>query len=272
MRRAGTPIALAALTTLAAVIVVAAAVIPSLLPQAPAVTTAQGPSDATTGLLTELPFSSAWDRIEDTATPFVVAVLGDSTGDEAGEWVDLAFTELAELTGRTLVMHPWDKQTSGYLSEIRRFESAPNAPLVVWNGSASGETAEYSLAHLDTILPERPDVVIVNHGLNNVREPTQTAAEFTALIRAIEQRWTGTVGYAAILENPRFDEWSEAHRTVIDTVTEWAKSQETVRVIDVFAAYIGSGREPSLLLPDLLHPSVEGSRLTADVVLAAITG
>lgn len=216
-----------------------------------------------------LSFSDARNRLKDASRPFTVAVIGDSTGDEPGEWVDLAFRELSEDLDRPLVVHPWDILSNSYRQEIRSNDDGAAAPLIVWNGSASGKTGAYSLAHFATLVPAQPDVVIVNHGLNNVRKPSTVAPELTALVAEIERYWPQSVGYAAILENPRFDDWASAHDVVIDGVTSWLADNQAVRSIDVHSAYLNSPDVNALLLPDRLHPSPAGSALSAETVLAA---
>jgi hypothetical protein len=215
-------------------------------------------------------FADARDRLADSGRPFVITVIGDSTGDQPGEWVDLAFRELAEDLDRPLIQHPWDLLTASYLPEIRSNVDAASAPLVVWNGSASGKTGQYSLAHFDALVPAQPDLVIFNHGLNNVPKPQTVAPQLTALVAEIERYWPESVGYAAILENPRFDDWSTEHGTVIDNVGSWLAENQAVRPIDVHAAYLAAPSPELLLLPDLLHPSPAGSAVTAATVLDAV--
>jgi hypothetical protein len=216
-------------------------------------------------------FGDARDKLNDKNRTFVVQVIGDSTGNEPGEWVDLAFRALAEELDRPLVQHPWDVLSGSYLDAIPANEDGSSAPLEVWNGSASGKTAAYSLDNFDVLVPTRPDLVILNHGLNNVLEPARVGTEFSALVAEIERTWPSTVGYAALLENPRLDQYAAAHDEVIDQVTTWLSSHQEVRTIDVHAAYLGSPDVTALLLPDLLHPAPAGSALTAATVLAAIT-
>lgn len=215
-------------------------------------------------------FADARDRMSDPARPFVVAVIGDSTGNQPGEWVDVAFRELSEDLDRPLIQHPWDVLTASYLPEIRSNEDAASAPLIVWNGSASGKTGQYSLAHFDTLVPVHPDIVIFNHGLNNVPEPQSVGPQLTALVAEIERYWPESVGYAAILENPRFDDWAAQHTTVIHNVTSWLAENQSVRAIDVHSAYLAAANPQLLLLPDLLHPSPTGSAVTAATVLDAL--
>ena len=215
-------------------------------------------------------FADARDKLADAGRPFIVTVIGDSTGNEPGEWVDLAFRELSEELDRPLVQHPWDILTNTYLPEIRSNEDATAAPIIVWNGSGSGKTGAYSLEHFATLVPAQPDVVIFNHGLNNVPEPATVAPQLTALVAEVERYWPESVGFAAILENPRFDQWAEAHTAVIGNVTSWLAENQAIRPIDVHSAYLEAADADTLLLPDLLHPSPAGSALTAATVLDAL--
>lgn len=250
----------------------AALIVPTLIPNAaPAVTIAQQPaSGEITPALAPLPFAAAWDRLDDKDRPFVVAVIGDSTGNEPGEWVDVAFNDVALAEGRPLIQHPWSIDTQEYLPELTSNEDAGNAPIIVWNGSASGKTGGYSLTHLETMLPERPDVIIFNHGLNNVLAPEKVAPQLTALVLAAEARWASSVGYAVILENPRLDKWQDAHAGVIENVRAWAARNPNILTIDAYGAYVAANDYGRLLLPDLLHPTPDGSALTATTVLDAI--
>jgi lysophospholipase L1-like esterase len=215
-------------------------------------------------------FGDARDLLDDADRTFVVQVVGDSTGNEPGEWVDVAFRALALELDRPLVQHPWDVLSSAYSAPIRFNEDAPHALLEVWNGSASGKTAEYSLANFDALVPAQPDLVILNHGLNNVLAPAQVGEQFTALVAEIERSWPSPIGYAALLENPRLDQYAAAHEDVIAHVTTWLTEHPQVRSIDVRSAYLASAELPLLLLPDLLHPTPAGSALTAATVLDAI--
>jgi lysophospholipase L1-like esterase len=219
-----------------------------------------------------LPFADAWTRIDDPEREFVVVVLGDSTGNEQGEWVDRAFRMLSEELDRPLVEHPWNLQTARYADPITVNGEADGAPIVVWNGSASGKTAAYSLENYDRLVPQQPDVLFLNHGLNNVRRPDRVGPEFSDILTRTEQTWAGTVGYAALLENPRFDDWAAAHDAVLDGVRAWLDERPFVLDIDVHDAYLAREDVATLLTVDLLHPSPAGSQVTAETVLAAIAG
>ncbi|SEC59745.1 hypothetical protein SAMN04489806_3313 [Paramicrobacterium humi] len=272
-RRRGIRVAALALS-LAAAASVGAVVVSAFRPtEAPPVAVAQqAPHHGTTAVVASVPFDDAWKRIDQRDHPFVIAVAGDSTGNEPGEWVDLAFRRLAVETDRPLVEHPWNLESNAYDPEITANSDAANAPLIVWNGSASGKTAAYSLEHIDTLLPKRPDILIINHGLNNVRKPRAVGPEFSNLLAAVEQRWPASVGYAVILENPRFDKWHEAHKRVLEDVRAWAAPRTNVLLIDVNAAYLAAEAGPaSFLVGDRLHPNPSGSALTAGTVLDALT-
>ncbi|QPZ39846.1 SGNH/GDSL hydrolase family protein [Paramicrobacterium chengjingii] len=237
----------------------------------PSVTVAQqDPSSGGSAVLASVRFGDAWSRINDTTTPFVVTVAGDSTGNAPGEWVDRAFHTLAESMSRPLVIHFWNERTHKYDLTSRANGGAGSAPIIVWNGSASGKTPAYSLKHLDQLMPEQPDAVIINHGLNNVRNPDSAAPQIQAFMSAVEARWDEAIGYAVILENPRFDRWKEPFENVVTGITEWAQPLSNVLLINVYDAYLESDNLDQLLFDDRLHPNTAGSQFTADVVLSAI--
>lgn len=230
----------------------------------------QDPEHGGSAVLASLPFSEAWARLKTPGREFVIAVAGDSTGNESGEWVDRVSRQLAERYDRPLVEHSWSLEGAQYGSPISPASDAHGAALTVWNGSAPGKTAAYSLKHLDALIPVRPDVVIINHGLNNVRNPEGTVPEMTSLIRAIEQKWSGHIGYAVVLENPRLDSWQSAHEEVIHRVTEWAESNPNILPLDVYDAYLDADAPRQLLHDDRLHPNPRGSTLSADTILEAL--
>jgi lysophospholipase L1-like esterase len=217
-----------------------------------------------------LPFADAWNRIEDRDREFVVTVLGDSTGNAEGEWVDLAFRTLSETLDRPLIQYPWFVESARYGDPIRSNSDADGAPIVVWNGSASGKTASYSLANYESMVPQQPDAVLINHGLNNVRDPDAIGDQFSAVLTRTEQSWPGAVGYAVLLENPRFDDWADAHDAVLSRADSWLGERPFVLAIDVHSAYLARADVATLLMPDLLHPTTAGSRVTADTVLETI--
>ncbi|GAB2513890.1 SGNH/GDSL hydrolase family protein [Paramicrobacterium agarici] len=230
----------------------------------------QDPETGGTAVLASIPFTEAWSRISQADTPFVVTVAGDSTGNAPGEWVDRAFHTLAAEKERPLVIHFWNEETHKYDLVSRANSDAEGAPIVVWNGSASGKTAAYSLKHIDLLVPEQPDAVIINHGLNNVRNPDSAAPQIQAFVRAVDERWEETIGYAVILENPRFDRWKEPFEDVVSNVTDWAQPLSNVLLINVYEAYLDSENLDQLLFDDRLHPNTAGSQFTAQVVLTAI--
>lgn len=252
---------------------VGAVLLTALLPSesTPVTIAQQDPREGGTKVLASLPFEDAWDRIEASNRPFVAAVAGDSTGNAPGEWVDLAFRQLAVSTDRPLTIHFWNPDIEEYDIVAEANSDARNAPLIVWNGSASGRTAAYSLEHIDALFPKQPDVMILNHGLNNVRNPATVGAEFSAFVSAVEDRWTANVGYAVVLENPRFDKWEAAFQDVVANIEAWAKPLSNVLVIDVHNAYLDDEDVSSLLFDDHLHPNSEGSSVTARTVLDAIS-
>ncbi|WP_166983477.1 SGNH/GDSL hydrolase family protein [Paramicrobacterium fandaimingii] len=264
------------IATILACAVVTASIVTGVLaavkPTAPpSVTVAQqDPNAGGSAVLASARFGDAWSRINDTTTPFVVTVAGDSTGNAPGEWVDRAFHTLADRLSRPLVIHFWNERTHKYDLTSRADGAADYAPIIVWNGSASGTTPAYSLKHLDQLMPEQPDTVIINHGLNNVRNPAGAAPEIQAFLKAVEARWDETIGYAVILENPRFDRWKEPFEDVVASITDWVQPLSNVLLIDVHEAYLESDNLNQLLFDDQLHPNPAGSQFTADVVLSAI--
>ncbi|HEX5427179.1 MAG TPA: SGNH/GDSL hydrolase family protein [Pedococcus sp.] len=194
----------------------------------------------------------------------VVSVLGDSTGNEDGEWVDLWARSLGAT--RQVVLHQWDDVRGGWLPRARMY--GQHGPVVtIWNGSKSGAQAGYARARLAAIQPERPDLVLYSFGHNH--SPGDVVGPMRALVSAVDGRWPGTPASAVILQNPQLGATAAKHAHVVAELTLWAAGTG-LPTIDVYGAFEVHADEASLF-KDFRHPSPAGSALWAAVVEEAIT-
>ena len=196
-----------------------------------------------------------------------MTVIGDSTGNEPDEWVFPVVTEIAARHDRPVTVHRWDIRTNKYVDDVI-VGSGTNAPIIVWNGSASGKDGLYSASQFGTLAPERPDLAIINHGHNM---PTADAA--TQQIKVLEEllvgAWDDAPAIAVTIQNPRTDAGKAKMEALSKGIKDkWEDSR--VQILDVQSAFEASGNLPELLTDDGYHPSDAGHLLWANTVLNAL--
>lgn len=199
--------------------------------------------------------------------PWTLAVFGDSTGNADDEWVYLLAAQLSAKYDRPVVIHDWSVDANSYSGETPVGDGS-NAPITIWNGSASGQSAGYSLSNFATIAPQQPDLAIVSHG-HNETSVRQAIEEVDGLLRMVATAWPQRPAVALVLQSPRLD--ADAARQ--DQVVEALRARYTggaVSLIDVHAAFRSRPSLPDLLSADLLHPNAAGEQLWAETVEAAL--
>lgn len=214
------------------------------------------------------PTGQALEQLRDSEEQWTLAVLGDSTGDESDEWVHILTKRLAEETGRPAVIHDWSIDDERYddTTEIR----GKGEPIVVWNGSAHGQTAVYSLRHRSDMVPERPDMVIISHGHNH-QDSAAAVDEIGNLARWARTTWQEPPALAVTFQNPRLDNFENRQNATVGNLRKaWANKQNAA-TIDVFAAYRDTGDPAGLLDSDRLHPNDDGEQLWADTAWEALS-
>lgn len=192
-----------------------------------------------------------------------ISVLGDSTGDEPGEWVDLWARDLSKRG--TVTLHFWDAAT-GHWKAHPTVYPGPDRPITVWNGSRSGASYAYPLEHLDRIQPSLPSFTVLSFGHNPApRRADKGAAE---LLAAADAKWATRVPAAIILQNPSLGLWEQQTTGSVAALRAWAPGAG-YPAIDVNAAFRAHGGLPELLTDDV-HPNSAGQRLWAATVSAAL--
>ena len=192
-----------------------------------------------------------------------VAVLGDGTGDEDGEWVS-AFAEEAGATHRVVLRGLDPNDPTQYAS--RRTFGGTGPTLTVWNGSRSGATADYPAKRLDFLTPEKPDVVLLSFGRDDT--VSTVAARLEATFRSVRSRWPD-VPVAVVLQAPDRDDRIGPVRAM---TRDWAASHQ-LPVVDVAAAFSAAG-DPNSYVSVVDPPSTNarGGRLWGRTVLRALGG
>lgn len=193
--------------------------------------------------------------------PLVISALGDSTSNTRQEWVHLWAEDLA--TTRPVTISHWNERTEdGFVEADVLSTSGANSPITIWSGSQGGATAAYAVDRLTTIIPEAPDLVLLNYGHNQSLGTAPT--DFRDLLTALRTSF-GQVPVVVVLQQPQAD---DANAQVRQLISDWARS-EGLATIDVAAAFLDQGDFEDLL-EDPVHPNGAGSRLWAQTVGVAL--
>lgn len=216
--------------------------------------------------------SEALARTADTGRPWVVVVLGDSTGTREGNWVELVVQAWGAQSGRPVTYREWsvDREPDSYLP-VRRLGEGDGAPIVVWNGSAAAQAADYSVRVFGDLVPpgaEDADLVLVSHGHNQL--PGTLVPDGTALLDLVAET-SPAAAVVVLTQNPEAAGGPNAAGQAAE-VQAFAGSavDHGATVVDVRRAFEDVG-DYTVLLDDLgVHPTRDGARLWADAVLDAL--
>lgn len=191
----------------------------------------------------------------------LISVLGDSTGNDGGEWVDLWVQGLdGDVTMSTLLVPGDDNER---FMDQAQWDGPDGGDVHVWNASIPGTRANVALDNLDIVIPQTPDLVLVNYGHNHTMG---NVAQIGALLDAITEAAPDAVP-VVVLQQPQLNDANVAVRNWIKRIAD----NRGVPTIDVAAAFADDGRPVEELLYDELHPNGDGSRIWADAVADALS-
>jgi hypothetical protein len=191
----------------------------------------------------------------------VVAALGDSTGNETWEWV-YGWARLLTQTREVSVVS-WNEWTEDGYIEPRVLKGPPSdsrAPVVIYSGHQSGARASYVVEHLDALLPEPPDLVILNFGHNHTA--AEVGAELEEALEALRRASGPQVPVVVTLQQPQE---GDANAQVRAAVHAFAGDQG-LATVDVAQAFEDSGLPLGGLLADPVHPNEAGAVVWAEAV------
>ncbi|MER7073753.1 SGNH/GDSL hydrolase family protein [Terrabacter sp. NPDC000476] len=227
--------------------------------RATSTTTAPPTVAAPTRVVASMPLT----RLATATRPVTLAVLGDGTGDEEGEWV----TALGTLLGRDhqVVLHNLDtSDPTRYADQLTYGKKG--STFTIWNGSRRSAPADYAVKRLSFLVPQRPDAVLLSYGRDDSAD--NIASHLATTYKAISTRWPG-VPVATVLQAPERDDVSGVVR---EAARAWAKTQG-VATIDVAAALRKAG-DPNQFVSVVDPPSVNqrGGELWGLAVYRALGG
>lgn len=204
-------------------------------------------------------------EVLDRDDPLVVAALGDSTGNETWEWV-YGWARLLAQT-RPVAVLSWNEWSEDGYIEPRVLPGSTTGGMgavTLYSGHQSGAPVGYVAEHADDLLPEPPDLVILNFGHNDTVAGVTEGLE--EALRAVRRVATDDVPVVVTLQQPQED---DANAEVRAAVRAFAVEQG-LGVIDVAAAFEDSGSELEDLLADPVHPNEAGAALWTEAVARAL--
>ncbi|HEX6057090.1 MAG TPA: SGNH/GDSL hydrolase family protein, partial [Intrasporangium sp.] len=192
-----------------------------------------------------------------------LAVLGDGTGDEEGEWV----TVLGDLLGqdRKVKVNNLDPSDPTHYARALSYGSGEHTA-TIWNGSRLGVSADYAAQRLEFLVPEKPDVVLLSYGRDDKADEIGPALGTT--LKAIREQQAG-VPVAVILQAQNTDDQIAPVR---ESAAKWAEANG-LTTIDVAAAFRKAG-DPNSFVSVVDPPSVNalGGQLWGETVFHALGG
>lgn len=195
--------------------------------------------------------------------PLVVAALGDSTGNETWEWVYEWGRTLA--SGRPVEVVSWNEWTEdGYIDPVTLGTDQDGGTVTLYVGHQSGAGAAYPVERLETLVPEEPDLVILNYGHNDTVDSVGSGTADT--LDALRRRFGAELPVVVTLQQPQAD---DANAEVRGALADLA-ADEGLPTIDVAAAFEATG-DPAALLADAVHPDEDGAALWARTVAGTLS-
>lgn len=198
------------------------------------------------------------------AEPLVISVLGDSTGNGPGEWVDLWAQHLAKYG--TVTLHQWEQVANDWDPAPKAYPGAGGRSIEIWNGSQPGSTYTYPLERLELIQPVKPSFVILSFGHNLAPKTADLGS--VDLLAAVDAKWGTAIPAVVTIQNPAQGSRETRTQTSVDVLTAWAP-RAGYPTINVNKAFIDNGGAAALL-QDEVHPNGAGSKVWADAVIATL--
>ncbi len=153
--------------------------------------------------------------------------------------------------------------SQAFPAQLERRLAADGFPVRVVNAGVSGDTTADGLARLDYALAEKPDLVILELGANDMLrgvDPKVTRENLEKMLAAIKEK-----GAAILLAGMKASgNYGDAYRAQFDAIYPGLASARSLPLYPFFLD--GLEKDAALLQPDGLHPTAEGvARIVAGV-------
>ncbi|MDJ1115343.1 SGNH/GDSL hydrolase family protein [Microbacterium dauci] len=195
------------------------------------------------------------------AADAVLAVLGDSTGNETTEWVYRLVVWLGQqFPAYTIRYYLWDDATQGYGALATIQTGTGTRTLTVYNGSHPGAGYDYpitSVARFNAMIPVEPTTVINSFGYNSTSATYRI--QVLELARWIMNKFPSAEYVWAAQPPISPGETGAANHLARVADVRAVASAEGFGLIDATQAFIDYGDYSALLASDNFHPNAAGS-------------
>lgn len=163
--------------------------------------------------------------------------------------------------GDSLAVSP--SRVEGFPSVLQQKLDAERLPWTTVNAGLRGDTTSGGLRRLDTVLAERPDILVValgaNDGLRGV-EASTIAGNLAEIITRAKSRRTRVL--LAGMETPPLRGW--AYTLSFHNIFPALAREHAVPLVPFLLA--GVALDPEMNGDDMIHPNAAGARRIADTV------
>ena len=197
-----------------------------------------------------------------------ILLVGDSTGNEVGEWYYRFAQGVAAANAAWTVRHAlWNDGTGAFDAPTTIQTVTGSRTVTFWNGSISGSIAtRHAGDNFDAVIvATAPDLIFSSYGHNGGAPVLQQVDYYNCLFGRLD-RVAPDVPVIVIGQNPTLSDETMAPK--VDAFRAMA-ARRGYGFIDVHAAFKQDGRPLSELLADSVHPNDAGSQLWADTVMTA---
>jgi hypothetical protein len=211
------------------------------------------------------------DKMAAGRADVVLAVAGDSTGNEEWEWVYQTAAALGEKFDYNVDYYLYDKDLNGYRQAQRIHDSSRARKLIVYNCSIPGSSEAFLQTEgrsIGGIFKAPPDLFIINYGYN-AQGDVRYGDELNKVIEAVLYFYPKTQ-VAVTIQAPKaaggHDSLGSSLRGDSLRLLASQRKYETVDVARIFSGQL------DLIAEDKIHPNKKGQLLWTAAALRAITG
>ncbi len=156
----------------------------------------------------------------------------------------------------------------GFVPQLQKALQKMGREASVINGGVSGDTTAGGLSRLDWMLSDKPDVVILELGANDMLRglpPAEARANLDAIIGAIRQSGAKLLLVGMMAAGNMGDDYRQQFDTIYPDLAE----QHDVPLYPFFLD--GVAARPELNQSDGLHPTKEGVAVIVENILPYVT-